>query len=255
MSCSKQHDQHRQAPDHQHRAEVLDRRDRDPEHPARAGDHQLAGVAQVAGQEDHQTDLGELRRLEHEQPGDADAQVGTVGLVADPRQPGQDQQSQRDRHDHVSVLLELAVVPERHDRDREQDQAEHEPLSLLAGQRGIDPVDHHQPEAGQQGDQREHVRVRIRKRHPDEHVPRDAQPEEDRAVGQRHIRQHVGALDEHAREPSGQQQRRRDQADKLAVARGHRDRPGTTSLITSRSSPVPAPSPPRSRPTATADGC
>jgi hypothetical protein len=144
----------------------------------------VPGVAQVAGQEDDQPDLGELSRLEHEQPGNPDAQIRAVGLIAHARQPRHQQQAQRDRDDHVAVLLELAVIAEHHDRGREQDQAEHEPLRLLSSQRLIDPVHHHDPEAGQQRDQREQVGVGVRKRDTDEHVAGQTQTEEDRAVGQ-----------------------------------------------------------------------
>ena len=243
--------------------EVLDRRDRHAQDPPRAGHHHLAGVAQVAGQEDDQTDLGELRRLEHEQAGDAHAQVRAVGLVSDAGQPRQDQQAQRHHDDDVAVLLELAVVAKRDDRDPEQDQPEHEPLRLLARERGADPVDHHDPEARQQRDQREHVRIGVRQRHPDEDVPGDAQPQEDRAVGQRDVREDVRALDEHAGEPGGQQQRGRDQTDELtvacahfgcALAAGQRTKPPLPKF-TARSSPSPSPSPATSHPTASGGCC
>ena len=59
----------------------------------RAHHHHLPGVAQVAGQEDDQPDLGELGRLEDEQTGDAHAQVGAVGLVADTRQAREESSS------------------------------------------------------------------------------------------------------------------------------------------------------------------
>ena len=85
MSCSSEHDHHRDPPDHEHRPEVLERRDRHAEDPARAHHQHLARVAQVAGEEDDEPDLRELGGLEHEQARDADAEVGAVGLVADRR--------------------------------------------------------------------------------------------------------------------------------------------------------------------------
>ena len=95
------HDQHGQAPHHQQRAEVLDRRDRDAEEAPRAHDHDLARVAQVAGQEDDQADLGELGRLEDAQARDAHAEIGAVDLFADAGQPGQDEQADRARRRSV----------------------------------------------------------------------------------------------------------------------------------------------------------
>ena len=138
-----------------------------------------------------------------------------------PGRRGQDKEPQRDDHDHVAVALELAVVPEQQDRPREQDQPEHEPLGLLARQRRVDPVDHHQAEARQHGDQGEHVRVGPRQRDPDEDVRGDAQPEKQGPVGQRDVRERVLALDEDAGESSGDQQRGGDEPDQLTVSRPH----------------------------------
>ena len=153
---------------------MLDRRDRHAENPPRPHHHDLTRIAQVAGQEDDQSDLGELGRLKDEHAGDPDTEVGAVDLRAQPRHPWQQQQQQRHRHDRVAVALELAVVPKRDDRDREQRQPQHEPLRLLAREGRIDPVDHHDPEAGQQRDQGEHVRVGMGQRHPDHDVPSQA---------------------------------------------------------------------------------
>ena len=204
-----------------HGPEVLERRDRHPEDPPRADDEQLARVAQVAGQEDDQADLGELRRLEDEQARDADPEVGAVGGVADDREARQHHQPQRHGDDHVAVALELAVVAEGDDRDREQDESEHEPLGLLAGQGRVDPVDHHQAEAGQDGHQREQVGIGVGQRHAQEDVPGQAQAQEDRPVGQRDVGEVVGALDVDPGEAGGDQQRGGDQPDELPVARTH----------------------------------
>ena len=56
--------EHRGAPDDQHRAEVLERRQGHAEHPPGADDQHLAVLAQVAGEEDDDADLRELGRLE-----------------------------------------------------------------------------------------------------------------------------------------------------------------------------------------------
>ena len=57
---------------------------------------------------------------------------------------------------------------------------------------------------------------------PDEDVSGEAQPEEDRAVGQRDVRQLARALDEDPREAGRDQQRGRDQRHELSVASAHR---------------------------------
>ena len=88
--------EHRGAPDDQHRPEVLQRRQRHPEHAPRADDQHLAVLAQVAGEEDDDRDLRELGRLEGERA-DLDPEVGAVDLLADPRQPRRQQQQQADR--------------------------------------------------------------------------------------------------------------------------------------------------------------
>jgi hypothetical protein len=86
--------EHGHAPDHQHRTEVLERRQRHAEDPARAQHHHLSSVAQVAGQEDDQPDLGELRRLKAQPAGDLDLQVGPVDLLADAREAGEHEQDE-----------------------------------------------------------------------------------------------------------------------------------------------------------------
>ena len=131
----------------------------------RASDHHhMPGVAEIAGQEDDEPDLGELGRLEDEQPGDPNAEVCAVDLIAHPGQTRHQQQPQRYSDDQVAILLELAVVAKDHDRRGEQDEAEHEPLRLLASKRLRDPVYDHDPETGQQRDEREQVGVGVRKR-------------------------------------------------------------------------------------------
>ena len=175
--------EHRRAPDDQHRAEVLERRQRHPEHAAGADDQHLAVLAQVAGEEDDDADLRELGRLEGERA-DLDPEVGAVDLLADAGQARRQQQQQPDRGDRVAVALEHVVVAQELDRQREEDEAEHEPVGLVAGQVGVDPVDHHQAERGQQRDQREQVGVGV------------GQPDPQEEVGGEADRQEVGAVDE-----------------------------------------------------------
>ena len=65
--------QHRDAPDDEHRAEVLERRDREPEEAPRRDREQLALLGQVAGEEDDDAELRDLRRLE--------GQIGPMSTV------------------------------------------------------------------------------------------------------------------------------------------------------------------------------
>ena len=193
------------------------------------GDQQLARVAQVAGQEDDDRDLRELRRL-HAQRADLDRQVGAVGRRERARQ--QQQQDAADG-DQVAVALEHAVVAQQHDRRGEQPQADDEPLRLQARQAVVDPVDLDQAEARQQRHEREQVRVGVRQRQAQHEVRRDAQAEEDRAVGQRDVgdlvacrsgRRAASSRDRKtAAKPADDQQRGGDQREELAVAGAHLD--------------------------------
>ena len=126
-----------------------------------------------------------------------------------------------DRGDRVAVALEHAHAPaaQREDRGREQDQPDHHPLRLLAGQHGVDSVDHHDSHAREHRDEREQVGIGVRQRETDHEVRRQAQPEEQRAVGERHaggvVEREVGrrprrvalGLDEDRREAGGDEQR------------------------------------------------
>ncbi len=212
---------HRRAPDEQQRAEVLERRQRDAGDPPPARDQQLARVAQVAGQEDDDRDLGELGGLEG-QRAELHAEVGAVDALADPGHAREQQEQDPGHRDRVAVALEDAVVAQQDDRRREQDQPEHEPLRLLAGERLVDPVDHHQPEAGEHREQREQVRVGVGQREAQHDVGDEAQPQEHGAEGQRDVGEDVVALDEHRGEAAGDEQRRGHEREQFAVARAHR---------------------------------
>ena len=126
--------EHRRAPDHEQRPEVLERRDRDG--PSRrvpwtstwrvsrryaARKMTIAILPNSAGWKAIGPEL--------------DAEVGAVDLLADPRHARQQQQQQADQRDRVAVALEHAEVAQQQDRRREQDQPDHEPLRLLARQR------------------------------------------------------------------------------------------------------------------------
>ena len=193
---------------------------------------------QVAGQEHDDRDLGELGRLEGD-AAEVDRQVGAVDLLPDPRQARQHGGQDRDRDDRVAVALEHrhAAVAQGDDRGREQDQADHHPLRLLARQHRFDAVDHHDPEARQHGHQREQVRVGVGQRETDHQVGRQAQAQEQQPVGQRQargvvereagvrVRRVVLRLDEDRGEAARDEQGRREQAHELLVASAeHRPR-------------------------------
>ncbi len=213
--------EHRGAPDDQQRAEVLERRQGDPEHPPRADDQHLSVLAQVAGEEDDDADLRELGGLECEWA-DLHPEVGAVHLLPDPRQPRRQQQQQPDRGDRVAVALEHVVVAQELDREGEEDESEHEPVRLVAGQVGVDPVDHHQAEGRQQSDQREEVRVGVGEAKAKVDVGRDADREEVGAVDEAGIAEADVLLGEDSGEPGAEQEGDGHQGDQLAVpCRGH----------------------------------
>ncbi len=152
--------EHRRAPDDQQRPEVLERWQGHAEHPTGPDDQHLAVLAQVAGEEDDDADLRELGWLEGKRA-DLHPEVGAVDLLTDPRQTRCQQQQQTYPGDRVPVALEHVVLAQEVDRQGEEDEAEHEPVGLVAGEPLVDPVDHHQPESGQQGNQREEVGVGV----------------------------------------------------------------------------------------------
>ena len=223
---------HRQPPDRQQRPELLHRRQRHAEHAAACGDKDLAVVAQVAGEEDHDCDLRELGRLEGH-AAEVDREVRAVDFAPDPRQARQERRDDADQGNRVPVALEHAYAPlsQRDHRRREEHQSEDHPLRLLARQHRIDPVDHHDADARQHRRERQDVRVGVGERHAQHDVRQQAQSEEQRPVRQRRARgsrqDGIGVrrqavvllLDEDRREPGRDQQGRRNQAEQLTVAR------------------------------------
>ena len=201
----------------------------------RALHEHLARVAQVRGEEDDDRDLAELGRLEGDRA-DADAQVGAVDLLADARHARQQEQQQPGRGDRVAVALEHAEVAQEDDRGGEQHEPDHEPLRLLARERLVDPVDHDQAEARQHRDEREQVRVRVGQRDADHQVAAQAQREEGGAVGERHVGELGGLLDEDRGEARGEQQRRRDEREQLPVAGAHSSWPFSSAITRSSAS-------------------
>ena len=179
-------------------------------------DEHLAMLPQVAGEEDDHRELAELRRLEGDRA-DVDAEVGAVDLRADPGDARQEEQEQPAEHDQVAVALEHEVVLEEDDRRHEQDQPDDEPVGLIAGEGLVDPVEHHQPDGGQQRDEREQVGVGVGEPDAQEDVRAEADGEEVGAEDQAGIGELVAADDEDRGEAGDQQAGDRDQPEQLPV--------------------------------------
>ena len=92
-------DEHRRAPDREQRPEVLQ---------ASLGEH-LPLLAEVAGEEDDQHDLGQLAGLELDSA-DVHPQAGAVDPLADQRESGQEEEPDRRQPEEVLVALEAPVV-------------------------------------------------------------------------------------------------------------------------------------------------
>ena len=127
--------------------------------------------------------------------------------------------------DRVAVALQHLVVAQELDRQREEDQPEHEPVGLVAGQAVVDPVDHHQPEGGQQRDQREEVGVGVGQADPQVDVGGEADREEVGAVDQAEVAEPGVLLGEDRGEAGGEQERDGNQGEQLPVPGGAQGTP------------------------------
>ncbi len=151
-----------------------------------------------------------------------DREVGAVDLTADPGHARQHHRDQGRECDRVPVALDAAQVAQEDDREDENDEAADEPAGLVAGQLLVDPVDLDESHAREHRHERQQVGVGVRKRAANRDVRDQAEAEEDRTVGHRHLRRGVRVLRrEHRREARGHQQRRRNQAEELAIAGPH----------------------------------
>ena len=108
-------------------------------------------------------------------------------------QPRHHQQDQAAGDDQVPVALEDEVVLEQDDRRHEEEQADDEPVRLIAGEGLVDPVEHHQPDRREQGDEREQVRVGVGQPDAQEDVRGEADREEVRAEDQARVVELVAA--------------------------------------------------------------
>ena len=144
-----------------------------------------------------------------------DAEVGAVHLGADQGQPRGQQQAEADQGDRVPVTLENRIVLEEVDHRGEEDQPDHEPVRLVAGQfvpgLGIEPVEHDQADRGQQGHQREEVRIGVGQPDPDVDVGGEADRQEIEPVGKAQVGQLAVVLREDRGEAEGQKQGNRDE--------------------------------------------
>ena len=129
--------------------------------------------------------------------------------------------------DRVPVALEHLVVAQEVDRQREEDEAEHEPVGLVAGEVVVDPVDHHQPEGGQQRDQREQVGVGVGEADPQVDVGGEADGEEVGAVDEAEVAEPGVLLGEDGGEAGGEQEGDRNQGDQLPVPGRLKEPPGS----------------------------
>ena len=111
-----------------------------------------------------------------------DPQVGAVDLLADAGQARRQQQRDPSGRDQVPVALQHLVVAQEVDRQREQQQPEHEPVRLVAGECVVDAVDDDQPEGGEQRHQREQVGIGVGQAHPQVEVGGEADRQEVAAV-------------------------------------------------------------------------
>ena len=164
-------------------------------------------------------DLRELGRLKGERA-DVDPEVGAVDLGPDSRQARGEKQQQPDDGDRVPIALEHVVVAQEVDRQREQHQTEDEPVRLVAGEVFVDPVDHHQAERGQQGGEREQVRVGVGQPQAQVDVGREADGEEVGAVDQAEVAEFRVLLGEDRGEAGGEQEGDGNEGDELPVACG-----------------------------------
>ena len=85
----------------------------------------------------------------------------------------------------------------------------------------VDPVDHHQPDRGQQGDQGEEVGIGVGEPDPQVDVGGEADGEEVGAVDQAEVAELGPILGEDGGEARGQEQGDRDQGEQFAVAGAH----------------------------------
>ena len=136
-------------------------------------------VVEVAGEEDHDGQLGELRRLDREAEG-VDPQLGAVDRGAE--HDGRHQQRQADGADDVAVAVELHVVAHDEHGEDEEAGADQQPLPLGERERRADAKDLRQPDGGEQRGDRQQERVGLRQHEAHQQVQQEEDGDEDEAV-------------------------------------------------------------------------
>ena len=92
---------------------------------------------------------------------EVDRQEGAVHLRADAGQARRQEQRDRADRDQVAVALEHVVVAKEDDRRGERGEAQEEERRLLDGEALLDPVEHHEPDRGEDRAEREEIRIGV----------------------------------------------------------------------------------------------
>ena len=210
----------RQDPHDQQWAEVLGRRQGDPEQVARGHGEQDLLVVEVAREEDDDGELRELGRLDAEAEG-MDPQLGAVDRRAE--DDGADEERQADGADDVPVTVELHVVADDEHGDDEQSGADQQPLPLRERQRRLDAEDLREPDRRQQGGDRQQERVGLWEQDPHHHVQQQEDADEHEAVDDRDavdLAEPAG-VDRHVRHRADRPGQHEEHELEIAPAHGH----------------------------------
>ncbi len=121
------------------------------------------------------------------------------------------------------------------DHHREEDQPEDKPVCLVPGQLvsgfRIQPVEHDQPDRGQQGDHREEIGVGIRQADTDVDMSGETDRQEVEPVGEAQVGELIVILREDCGKAQGQKQGNRDKGEQFPVAGGaHPEMPSRASM-------------------------
>ena len=118
-----------------------------------------------------------------------DPEAGAVDRLAEDGQRGQEEERDRAEPEQVLVALERAVVvAQQQERRREGRDADHDPEALAERVGRVEPVDLRHADRGQQGGDREQVRVGVRDGVARDEVRGEVEREEEQRVGERRRR-------------------------------------------------------------------
>ena len=133
------------------------------------------------------------------------------------RDSRQGQKEDRRQAEDVLVAVEQPVVAQEDDEECERGEPDDDPEPLAQGEVGVDPVDHRQPDCGQEAAEREEERVSVREREAEDHVRRHEDGEEEGRVRERSGRDDVLTGDVDGREAGCGQQADEEEVDELAI--------------------------------------